>query len=69
MDLLKINIYERLRDFNIPAAVLDDIFGNEDDLNKLITAWEALKKDGFSDDETAEEIAKIFFKELKLSVD
>ena len=69
MDLFKINIYERLRDFNIPAAVLDDIFGNEDDLNKLITAWEALKKDCFSDDETAEEIAKIFFKELKLSVD
>ena len=69
MDLLKINIYERLRDFNVPAAVLDDIFGNEDDLNKLITAWKALKKDGFSDDETAEEIAKIFFKELDLTTE
>ena len=69
MELFKINIFERLRDFNVPAAVLDDIFGNEDDLEKLITAWQALKKDGFSDDETAEEIAKIFFKELDISID
>ena len=69
MELFKINIYERLRDFNVPAAVLDDIFGNEDDLEKLITAWQALKKDDFSDDETAEEIAKIFFKELDISID
>jgi hypothetical protein len=68
MDLLRINIYERLRDFNVPAALLDDIFGNEDDLEKLITAWHALKKDDFSDDETAEEIAKIFFKELDISI-
>ena len=69
MELFKINIYERLRDFNVPAAVLDDIFGNEDDLEKLITACKALKKDNFSDDETAEEIAKIFFKELDISID
>jgi hypothetical protein len=68
MDLLRINIYERLRDFNVPATLLDDIFGNEDDLEKLITAWQALKKDDFSDDETAEEIAKIFFKELDISI-
>jgi len=69
MELVRINIYEHLRDFNVPAAVLDDIFSNEDDLEKLITAWHALKKDGFSDDETAEEIAKIFFKELDISID
>ena len=68
MDLLRINIYERLRDFNVPATLLDDIFGNEDSLEKLITAWQALKKDDFSDDETAEEIAKIFFKELDISI-
>ncbi|MCJ7800790.1 MAG: hypothetical protein MUP82_00350 [Candidatus Marinimicrobia bacterium] len=67
MELLKINIFERLRDFNVPAAVLDDIFGNEDDLEKLITAWHALKSDGFSDDDTAKEISGIFFKELDLS--
>ena len=69
MDLLRINIYERLRDFNVPAAILDDIFSAEEDLNKLITAWQALKKDDFSDDETAKELANIFFKELDLSGD
>ncbi len=67
MDLLRINIYERLRDFNVPAAILDEIFSDEEDLSKLITAWQALKKDDFSDDETAKELAKIFFKELGLS--
>jgi len=68
MELLRINIYERLRDFNVPAAVLDEIFSNEQDLNKLITAWQALKKDGFHEDEAAEEISKIFFKELDLNI-
>jgi len=68
MELLKINIYERLRDFNVPATVLDEIFSDEEDLNKLITAWQALKKDDFSDDDTAQEIAKIFSTELDLSV-
>lgn len=67
MELLKINIYERLRDFNVPATILDEIFSSEKDLNKLITAWQSLKKDNLSDDNTAQEIAKIFFKELDLS--
>ncbi|MBU0529503.1 hypothetical protein KKF86_07095 [bacterium] len=67
MDLLRINIYQHLRDFNVPATVLDDIFSDEEDLEKLISAWQSLKKDGFSDDETAEEISKIFFKELDLA--
>ena len=67
MKLLKMNIFERLRDFNVPAAILDEIFSSEEDLNELITAWKALKKDDFSDDETAKEISKIFFKELDLS--
>lgn len=67
MELLRINIYERLRDFNVPSTILDEIFDKEEDLNKLIVAWKALKKDGFSDDEAAKEIAKIFFKELGLS--
>ena len=60
-------MYQRLRDFNVPATVLDEIFDNKEDLNKLSTAWKALKSDEFSDDETAEEIAKIFFKELEIS--
>lgn len=67
MELLKINIYERLRDFNVPATILDEIFSNEEDSNKLITAWQSLKKDDFPDDDTAQEITKIFFKELDLS--
>ena len=67
MKLLKMNIFERLRDFNVPAAILDEIFSSEEDLNELITAWKALKKDDFSNDETAKEISKIFFKELDLS--
>ena len=67
MELLRINIYERLRDFNVPATILDEIFSDEEDLNKLIDAWQAMKKDDFSDDDTAKELAKIFFKELDLS--
>ena len=67
MELLYINIYQHLRDFKVPAAILDDIFGDKEDLTKLSIVWKALKSDGFSDDETAEEIAKIFFKELDIS--
>ena len=69
MELIRINIYERLRDFNVPVEILDEIFSFEEDLNKLIVAWQALKKDGFSDNDTANEISKIFFKELELSDD
>lgn len=69
MELLKINIYERLRDFNVPATILDEIFSSEENLNKLITAWQALKKDDFSNDDTAKEIAKIFSTELDISVE
>lgn len=46
--------------------MLDEIFCTKEDLAKLINAWQALKKDDFSDDETAEEISKIIFKELDL---
>lgn len=46
--------------------MLDEIFCNKEYLEKLINAWQALKKDDFSDDETAEEISKIIFKELDL---
>ena len=67
MELIRINIYERLRDFNVPAAILDEIFSDEEDVNKLLVAWQALKNDDFSDDEAARKISKIFFKELDLS--
>ena len=67
MELFYLNMYQRLRDFKVPTIILDEIFDNKEDLNKLITAWKALESDGFSDDETAKEIAKIFFKELDIS--
>ena len=66
MEIPHLNMYERLRDFRVPATVLDDIFDNKDDLDKLTDAWNALKSDGFTDDETAEKISKIFLKELDI---
>ncbi len=39
---------ERFRDFNVPASILDEIFNNQDDLNKLTDAWETLQKDNFN---------------------
>ena len=66
MEIPHLNMYERLRDFRVPVTVLDDIFDNKDDLDKLTDAWNALKSDGFTDDETAEEISKIFLKELDI---
>ena len=67
MKLLYLNMYQHLRDYKVPASILDEIFSNKNDFDRLNTAWKALKSDGFSDDETAEEIAKIFFKELDIS--
>ena len=69
MDLLRINIYERLRDFKVPSSVLDDIFSNEKDLRILENAFAALIDDGFSEDNAAEEISKMIFKELGLDPD
>ena len=66
MEIPHLNMYQRLRDFLVPAAVLDEIFDNNEDLDKLTDAWNALKSDGFTDDETAEEISKIFLKELDI---
>ena len=66
MEIPHLNMYQRLRDFQVPATVLDEIFNNKEDLDKLTDAWNALKSDGFTDDETAEEISKIFLKELDI---
>ena len=63
MDLPRINMYERLRDFFVPSAVLDDIFSKEDDIIILEDAWRSLLSDGLSEDETAERIAELVFKE------
>jgi hypothetical protein len=31
MDLVKLNMYQRLRDFKIPASILDEIFADENE--------------------------------------
>ena len=66
MDIARLNIYRRLRDFKVPATVLDKIFSSEDDSNILINAFKALIKDGFKEDQAAKEISKMIFKELNI---
>ncbi len=66
MDVQRLNIYERLRDFKVPSTVLDSIFSDEKDLNILEEAFNALLNDGFREDEAAEEISKMIFKELNI---
>ena len=69
MDVERLNIYRRLRDFKVPATVLDDIFSSEKDSLILLEAFRALKKDGFKDDQAADEISKMIFKEIEIEPD
>jgi len=69
MDITRLNIYKRLRDFKVPSSVLDDIFSNDKDLKILEDAFSALVDDGFSEDESAENISKMIFKELDIDLD
>ena len=64
MEIEKLNIYKRLRDFNVSAAVLDDIFANEQDLDVLIKGWYDLQESGLKDDEIASKISELIFKEI-----
>ena len=64
MEIEKLNIYKRLRDFNVSAAVLDDIFADEQDLDVLIKGWHNLQESGFKDDEIASKISELIFKEI-----
>ena len=57
-------MFQRLRDFNVPAIVLDEIFSNEKDLETMEKSWEELKSKGMKDDEIAEAISKIIIDEL-----
>ena len=61
MELKTLNMYQRLRDFEVPAVFLDEIFNNDKDLDTLSVAWKTLKSSGLSDDNTAQEIASIIF--------
>ena len=69
MNVQRLNIYERLRDYKVPSTVLDSIFSDEKDLNILEEAFNALLNDGFKEDEAAEEISKMIFKELNIDPD
>jgi len=69
MDITRLNIYKRLRDFKVPSSVLDDIFSNDEDLEILEDAFSALVDYGFSEDESAEEISKMILKDLDIAPD
>ena len=69
MDVKRLNIYKRLRDFKVPSTVLDNIFSEENDIKILENAFKALVEDGFKEDDAAKEISKMIFKELDLSVE
>ena len=69
MDYKKINMYNRLRDYFVPSSVLDDIFGSENDIKTLETAYDSLVKGGFSEDDAAKEIANLVFKETGIDPD
>ena len=69
MDVERLNIYKRLRDFKIPSTVLDNIFSEENDIKILENAFRALVEDGFKEDDAAKEISKMIFKELDFSVE
>ena len=64
MEIEKLNIYKRLRDFNVPTAVLDDIFSDEQNLDILIKGWHDLQEAGLIDDEIASKISELIFKEI-----
>lgn len=64
MEIKTLNMYQRLRDFNVPSAVLDEIFANKNDLNTMTESWKALGKEGLRDDEVAKSIAKVIIEEL-----
>ena len=66
IDIKRYNIYEHLRDFGIPASILDKVFENEEDAQVLIDAWQALMSDGNSEDEASKYISDIIFKELNI---
>ena len=69
MDVERLNIYKRLRDFKVPSTILDNIFSDENDVKILENAFRALVEDGFKEDDAAKEISKMIFKELDLSVE
>ena len=69
MDYKRINMYNRLRDYFVPSAVLDEIFRNEKDIKTLEEAYDALVNDGLSEDIAAEQVSELIFKETGIAPD
>ena len=69
MDIQRINLYERLRDFKVPFSVLDKIFSKEEDCKILLEAFNSLTNDGYKEDIAADKISKMIFKELNIEPD
>ena len=69
MDLIKLNMYQRLRDFQVPVAILDEIFTDEGDLEALETNWKDLENNDMNGDEIAAEVAKMIFEQLNIKPD
>ena len=69
MDIERINLYERLRDFKVPTTVLDNIFAEEEDYRVLLEAFNTFTNEGYKEDYAAEEISKVIFKELDIEPD
>ena len=69
MDLIKLNMYQRLRDFQVPVAILDEIFTDEGDLEVLETNWKDLENNDMNGDEIAAEVAKMIFEQLNIKPD
>ncbi|MFQ5485428.1 MAG: hypothetical protein ACE5DO_08905 [Desulfobacterales bacterium] len=59
-------IYQRLRDFHIPAAILDTIMAKNDMKSTLLKVWHDLREKGLLEDEIAESVARTIQKELDL---
>ena len=66
MEINQLNMYKRLRDFHVPVAILDEIFASENMIKILLESWELLQQEGMKEDEIAETIAQLVFKELDI---
>lgn len=69
MNIDRLNLYKRLRDFRVPNTILDNIFSEENDIKILEEAFQSLLDENYTKDEAAEKIAKIIFKDLDVDPD
>jgi len=69
MNIDRLNLYKRLRDFRVPNTILDNIFSEENDMKILEEAFQSLLDENYTKDEAAEKIAKIIFKDLDVDPD